>query len=160
LKRIRKRDICLNAGIAFDHQKEAPFYEFPSQAHGLSTFSKKEADFWETTGNENIGKFKVAKVINMPLISINEVIRKYFKPFPNFISIDVEGLDLQILQTLDFTLYKPEVFCIECIRYSEGNKEQIDTKIIDFMMQNGYFIYADTHINSIFCRKDIYKPLQ
>jgi len=160
IKSLRKRDVVLNAGVAFNEEREADFYQFPYKAHGLSTFSKKEAEFWETTGNENIGKYKPERVIRMPLLAINNIIKEHFGKSPNFISIDVEGLDLEILRTLDLTQYKPEVFCIECIRYLDNNKEQTDQEIMDFMKQAGYFVYADTHINTIFCRKDVYKPFQ
>jgi FkbM family methyltransferase len=159
LKQVRERDTCLNVGVAFNEQQVAPFYQFPYEAHGLSTFSQKEAAFWETTGNENVGKFKIEKVIDMPLVSVNTIIKENYDTCPNFISIDVEGVDLQILHTLEFDKYKPEVFCIECIRYSKDNKESIDNGIVHFMQENGYFIYASTHINTIFCRRDVYKPM-
>jgi FkbM family methyltransferase len=155
----RPGDIVLQAGVAFNDETEATFYQFPYEAHGLSTFSKKEAEFWETTGNENVGKYTIERAVTLPLLRINNIIREHFTGHPNFISIDVEGLDLDILKTLDFSKYKPEVFCIECIRYLENNKEQIDEDILSFMKNAGYFVYADTHINTIFCRKDAYKPL-
>ncbi len=44
-KRKRNRDICINAGIAFDEQLEADFYMFSEKANGLGTFSKEEAEF-------------------------------------------------------------------------------------------------------------------
>lgn len=159
LLKERKYDTCINAGVAFDENTEADFYIFPEKLHGLNTFSKKDAEFWEHTGNNEIGKHKVEKVVKMPLISINELMQKYFTNHPNFISIDVEGLDLQILQTIDFNKYKPEVFCIETLSHGENNKEFKNSAIISFLESKGYFIYADTYINTVFCRKDIYKPL-
>ena len=78
----RKRDICLNAGVAFDDRREADFYLFPEKFNGLNTFSKEEADFWEQTGNDEIGKHKVDKVIKMKLININEIMELYFSPYP------------------------------------------------------------------------------
>jgi len=157
LESKRPRDICINAGIAFDETTEADFYVFPNQAHGLSTFSKADADFWENTGNEEIGKHKVEKIIKTPLITINEVMKAHFSPHPNLVSIDVEGLDLQIAKTIDFSLFRPEVFCIETLGFGEGNKEYKKSDIISFFETNGYFIYADTYINTIFCHKDAYK---
>ncbi len=155
----RKNDTCINAGIAFDEKREASFYVFPEEANGLGTFSKKDAEFWETTGNAAIGKFKINEVINIPLIDINEVMGQYFSPHPNFISIDVEGLDLPILQLIDFTKYQPEVFCVETLGYAANNKENKNTELISFLESKGYFVYADTFINTIFCRKASYKAL-
>lgn len=155
----RRRDICINSGVAFDDNREADFYIFEGKAHGLNTFSKADADFWEQTGTEELGKFKVEQIVKTPLIAINDIMEKYFSPHPNFISIDVEGLDLQIAERINFDKYRPEVFCVETLGY-EGTKNEIkNKKLINFFESKGYFIYADTYINTIFCRKDAYKNL-
>lgn len=155
----RKRDICVNAGVAFDDKKEADFYLFPEKLSGLNTFSKEEAEFWEHTGNEEIGKHKVEQVIKMKLININELMTQYFSPHPNFISIDVEGLDFDIIRSINFNKFKPEVFCIETLGFIENNKEIKKTVIINFFKMHDYFVYADTYINTIFCYKKVYKNL-
>lgn len=155
----REGDICINAGIAFDEKAEADFYVFPEKFHGLNTFSKAEADFWAETGNEEIGKHKPERIIKIQLININKVMEKYFSPHPNFISVDVEGLDLEIVKTIDFDKYKPEVFCLETLGFAVGNKEIKKSNIVDFFRDKGYFVYADTYINTIFCRKAVYKNL-
>lgn len=159
-KHKRGKDICINAGIAFDDKSEADFYLFPKEANGLGTFSKEEAEFWESTGNSVIGKYRIESVLRIPLVNINDVIKEYFNPYPNFISLDVEGLDLAILKTLDFTTYKPDVFCIETIGYTNNDKETKNYNLISFLESKGYFVYADTYINTIFCRKEIYKAIQ
>ncbi|MBI5858607.1 MAG: FkbM family methyltransferase [Sphingobacteriales bacterium] len=159
LRRKRKRDTCINAGIAFNEKKEADYYLFEKKAHGFSTFSKEDAEFWQYTGNEKVGKFKVEKILKTPLFNINEIIKNNFFSYPNLVSLDVEGLDLQILNTLDFSKYQPEVLCIETLVYQQNNLESKNNEIIKFLESKGYFIYADTYINSIFCRRDVYKNL-
>lgn len=159
IQQKRRRDICLNAGVAFDENREADFYVFAEKFNGLNTFSKAEADFWEQTGNKEIGKHKVEKIIKMKLLSVNEIIEQYLSPHPNLVSIDVEGFDFDILKGLDFSKYKPEVFCIETLGFIENNKEIKKNEIIDFFKDHGYFVYADTYINTIFCRKEAYKNL-
>lgn len=156
-KRKRDRDTCINAGIAFDDQVEADFYMFSNKANGLGTFSKEEAEFWENTGNAIIGKHKIEAIIKTRLVRVNEIMAEYFTTHPNFISIDVEGLDLAILKTIDFDRFQPEVICAETLGYEEGNKEVKNQNLIDFLQSKGYFVYADTHINSIFCRENIIK---
>lgn len=159
LRQKRSGDVCINAGIAFDDRREADFYVFPAQFHGLNTFSKEEADFWAETGNEEIGRHQPERVIRMKLIPVNEIISRHFTPYPNFISVDVEGLDLEILRTIDFEKYRPEVFCLETLGFRKGNKEFKKTDIIEFLAGKGYFVYADTYINTIFCRRDAYKNI-
>lgn len=160
IKRKRKKDICINAGIAFDDRKEADFYIFPEKFSGLNTFSKEEADFWVQEGNQEIGKHKVEKIAKMNLLDINEIMDQYFSPHPNLVSIDVEGFDFQILKRIDFTRFQPEVFCIETLGFIENNREIKKTEIIDFFIPYQYFVYADTYINTIFCRKDSYPILK
>lgn len=153
----RKKDTIINAGVAFNELREADFYVFPEKVHGLNTFSKKEADFWEHTGNKDVGRFKVEQVIKMKLVDINELMGKYFSSWPNLISIDVEGLDLEIIKTINWEKYKPEVICVETLWFGEGDKELKNTAFADYIESKGYFVYADTYINTIFCRKDVYK---
>jgi len=160
LKEKRGRDVCINAGVAFDENREADFYLFSGKAHGLGTFSKKEAEFWEFTGNEEIGKHKPEAVIKTSLVSINDIMGQYFSPHPNLVSIDVEGLDLPIVQTIDFSTYQPEVFCAETLWFEEDNKETKNKELIRFFEEKGYFIYADTYINTIFCLKKAYKKIR
>jgi FkbM family methyltransferase len=150
LSRIRKNDKCLNIGITYDDRKEADFYVFPIPA--LNTLSKEEADFREKNGS-----FKVQKVIKIPLKTINEIIEENFDKAPDLISIDVEGIDLEVLKSLDFNKYRPLVICAETITYSENRTERKITEILDFITSKGYFIYADTHINTIFVDEERFK---
>lgn len=159
IQQKRKKDTCLNVGVAFDERREADFYVFEEKLSGLNTFSKEEADFWEQVGNEEIGKHKVQKMLKLQLLPVNEIMKNYFSPHPNFVSIDVEGFDFQILQSIDFTAFKPEVFCIETLGFIENNKEIKKSAIITFFKEKGYFVYADTYINTIFCRMDAYPTL-
>ena len=155
----RPRDICLNFGVAFNELREADFYQFPEKFSGLSTFSKEEAEFWEQTGNDEIGRHNVEQVIKMKLLPINEIMKTYFSPWPNFVSIDVEGLDFEIIKTIDFQQFKPEAFCIETLGFIENNKQIKKQEIIDFFLQHEYFVYADSYINTVFCKKNAFENL-
>lgn len=154
-KQWRPHDIVLNIGIGINEQKEADFYLFPDHAHGLSTFSEKEAKYWQETGIKKLGKIQYEKVIKVPLQTINTVIRDNFGKSPDFISIDVEGLDLQILQTLDYELYRPTVICVETLYYDEQQKEHKRNDIIDYLSVKGYTVHADTHVNTLFIKNDL-----
>jgi hypothetical protein len=134
-------------GVGITSDTEAPFYVMSSST--LSTFSKEEAERMVSNGKE-----KIEEVITIPLITFAEVIRGYMSSCPNFISLDVEGLDLAILKTIDFSVYRPEVFCLETLTYTEDNSEEKIMPTIEFMLGKGYFIYADTYLNTIFVDKD------
>jgi hypothetical protein len=99
-------------------------------------------------GMDGIGKFKLSKVVKTPLMSINEIISK--SGTPDFLSIDVEGLDLSVLQTLDFEKYQIKCICVETLRYGPNKEEFRDTELMQFMKSRGYVAYADTGINTIY----------
>lgn len=146
IKRKRKKDVLLNCGVGISNEKNADFYIISNNS--LNTFSKEEAE-----KIKSFGKDKIIKTINTPLISINEIIKKYFPNYPNFISIDVEGLDFEILKSINFNIYRPEVFCIETITFTQDNTELKREEIFKYMDQIGYMNFADTYINTIFVDK-------
>jgi FkbM family methyltransferase len=47
------------------------------------------------------------------LYNINDIIKENFNPYPSFISIDCEGNDLRILQTLNHQNYPIPIICAE-----------------------------------------------
>jgi hypothetical protein len=69
----------------------------------------------------------------------------------------VEGLDYEIIQSFNLIEWRPEVFCIETITYTEDNSEQKEYQIIEYMLEHGYMVYADTYINTIFVDKQKWK---
>lgn len=146
IQKKRNKDICLNAGVASSTADFADFYILSSKT--LNTFSKAEAERYESFGQQ-----KIKKIIKIPLITINQIIEKYFPGCPDFISIDVEGLDLEIIKSFDFQKYRPAVFCIETLTYAEDTSERKIFEIIHFMEEQNYILYGDTHINSIFVER-------
>jgi FkbM family methyltransferase len=152
IKEKRPLDTHINTGVGFETGKtDAEFYVFPHPYTGWNTFSKEESE--KKQRETGVG---ISQVLNLRLCLINDVLEKHFTPYPNLLSLDVEGLDLAILQTIDFDRFKPEVICVESITFSLSRAEEKIHDIIDFIESKGYFVYADTHVNTIFCRGDIY----
>lgn len=156
LKAARPRDVVLNIGVGIDDTKEADFYLFSKEADGLSTFSDEEAKHWETVGMGG-RKFKVEKIVKMPLVKINDVIRDNFTECPDFVSIDVEGWDLKILKTLDFERYSPAVFCVETLMYKPDGSTYRNQEIYDFLASENYLSFHETYANTIFVNKNLYE---
>jgi len=154
IKKYRPRDVTLNVGIGIDYKDMAELYIFPDPYSGWNTFSFEEAKYREQESG-----IAIAKKESITLLTINSIMEKYFNPHPNFLSIDVEGLDLEILKSIDFNRFMPEVICAETITFSTKNEETKINDITDLLGSKGYFVFADTHINTIFCRTDIYKKL-
>lgn len=155
LKKVRPRDVIINAGVGIDDTSEADFFLFPDHANGLSTFSEKEALHWQEVGMHGLGKIKYEKIIKMPLININTLIQKYFQTTPDLLCIDVEGWDFEILKSLDFIQYKPKMICVETLLYNKDQKGYKHAGINELLFEKGYSLYADTRVNSIFCLNEL-----
>ena len=103
----------------------------------LNTFDKEIAESYKNT--------KVEKIVQVNVITINQLINDYCIKTPNFINIDIEGLQLEVIQSFDFKIYRPEVFCIET---QDEDHNKID-EIFNIMKNNNYFVCADTYLNTI-----------
>ncbi len=145
IKEKRRRDICLNVGIGTGDEGTSSAEFYIMTAKTLNTFSKQEAYKYQSYGTQ-----KIESVIQIQLSPINEIVERYFGKSPDFVSLDVEGMDLQILKALDFNKYRPAVFCVETLSYVEDYTEKKNTEIIDYMRARDYLVYADTFINTIF----------
>lgn len=140
-KKKRPNDICLNIGVAANESSKKDFYIMSSKT--LNTFSPEEAK-----KNKSMG-FKIEKTIQIDTQSVNKIMEKYFTIGPDLISLDVEGLDLEILKQFDFSRYRPAVLCVETIDFA--NKKEIkNNEIIKLLENKNYLVFADTHINTIF----------
>ncbi|WKN40722.1 FkbM family methyltransferase [Tunicatimonas pelagia] len=146
-EKYRSQDVNLNIGIGAIEEK-ADFYVM--SVNTLNTFSKEEAYRLDRETN-----YKIVDKLTLEVNTVKNIVRKYCNNiFPDFLSLDVEGLDEVILQSIDFTQSKPTVICVETITFAPKEKQNKITSIIDFLTTQGYFIYADTYINSIFIDKD------
>lgn len=153
LKKKRKRDICLNVGVGRTQEKNADFYVMSPKTS--STFSREQAERYQASD-----KKKMVRVIKRPLISVNEIIQQHFKGCPHLVSIDVEGMDFDILKTFDFSRYRPTIFCVETLSIAEDRSQHKIFGIIEYMYENGYMNYADTYINTIFVDEKKWKKGQ
>lgn len=151
-KKVRTSDTVLNVGVGIGEEKEADFYLFSGRFDGLSTFSKEQAYYWKNVGMDKVGKIDFDRIIRVPLLRVNDILQRYCAMLPDFISIDVEGLDLEILKSIDFNTYRPLAFCVETLGYDANQKEYKRTEIEDFLVNKDYKVYAETSINTIFIR--------
>ena len=152
LRRGRRRDVNLNIGIG-PHEAEMDFYIM--SARTLNTFSASEAHKYVEEHGLNIVETKRIKVQTFA-----QTVDSHMGHTPDLVSLDVEGLDLDILRSIDFSRYRPHVFCVETISYAKGDGSGVKSaEIHALMLQNGYRLYADTYINSIYVAERSWRTL-
>jgi FkbM family methyltransferase len=147
IEKLRPEDILIRGGLALESAAEADFYLMDDSV--LSTFSLEEAETMQREQQRILaGKIKV------PLFQINDIFDQYHIAGHDMVlSIDVEGLDLDILESIDFSVYQPAIICVETVEFSTNLTGKKRTAIFDLLYSKNYKLYADTYINSIFILK-------
>lgn len=144
----RSEDINLNVGIA-DKEGAADF--FIMEDNTLSSFSKEDVDAMVAQGK----KLRSVKKIN--LTTLTKIIEENCDGnYPDFMSIDVEGLDFEILKTLNYDEKAPKVICVEAAEFSPVGAGRRRDELIDFLAGKGYYEYANTNLNAIMVRRDFW----
>ena len=145
----RKFDINLNIGIS-DKSGEKDFYIMNHPT--LNTFSQDEANKYKSEGN-----YFVKEIKKIPTKNIQSVLNDFFQgKFPDFLSIDAEGIDEVVINSIDYSINYPKVICVETISFSEKGTGEKNNALIDFIKSKGYMYYADTYVNSIFVKQDLW----
>lgn len=146
LNRERSEDVILNRCIDTEDGKTIEFIVMTED--GLSTVDEEEA---RKVTEINPG-IQIKQRVKVESITINTIMETYFAKEPPVIcSIDIEGKDLEILQSIDFDRHRPLLLVIEMIPYSnEIAVCEKNMSIYNYMRSVGYEEYAFTGINSIF----------
>lgn len=145
--RFRKRDINVSIGIS---EKEGTFDYYMFEDPPYNTFShelyqeriKNNVPF---KGKQNIATMPLEKALDIHLRN-REI---------DFINIDVEGRDMDVLKSNNWNKYRPKVVLAEII--SSNLQGIIDHEMTKYMLSQNYILYAKT-INTIFyLEKDFFK---
>jgi FkbM family methyltransferase len=143
LRKGRPRDHVLPIGIGLTEDSSADYYVMWGPGED-NTFSKEQAD--ELVKQH--GSQALKQVIKLPLRTLNHVLDDEFpNSAPDLFSIDIEGLDLAVLKTLDFARHRPKIICVETT--PEG-AAQAEDGISVLLHEHGYVKAGGNLVNSIF----------
>ena len=148
IRSVRSKDKCLNIGVSTSSDQNGLDF-FVLNPHTLSTFSKEDTEKLQKNGEA-----KIEQVIKIQVQTINQIIESNFDRVPDLISLDVEGLNEQIIDTFNFA-HRPKVFCLETLEYSPQENPRKLTHMISVLEKNNYGLIADTYLNSIFVDKSL-----
>jgi len=151
----RYNDIVLNNLVSVSSDEEMEFYVLSGD--GLSTPNKEQA---EETCKINPA-ITIKNVVRVTSITVNDIIEKYFGgKAPNFMSIDIEGYDLEIIKSIDLEKYRPLAIIVESIEYRPYLPINVKVNnITEYLNTKDYAEYAFTGINSIFIDSRYMKQL-
>lgn len=139
--RCRPRDINIEHAIS-DRQERLTYYVFDDPA--LNSFSRKVADEVQSTT-----QYRVIDEIKMETATLEQMLEKHLPQGQSidFLSVDVEGLDLQVLRSNDWSKYRPDVVLVEIVGATLEDISRHDISI--FMKSRGYDFFAKT-VNTVF----------
>lgn len=138
IRKERPRDETLNVGAG----REAGELEFFIMAQSaFNTCSRSEAEEVQRTSG-----IALRKTMKIEVVNVGALLRE--RGFsPDFMNVDVEGMDMDILASIDWERNRPGVVCVETVDYTTQQKRP---EVTEFMRSKDYAPYADTFLNTIF----------
>ena len=128
----RPDDINLNLGASNKNENKVFFSKKNLSFH--NTFSKSLAE-------SDIQKEPFKKEYTVECKPLTKIIddTKFFNKKIDFLNIDAEGHDYEVLIGLDLKKYSPKIICIEISPLvDEKNKDYKNTEIFKFLSKNNY----------------------
>ena len=144
---LRKGDINIHSGIS--NKKNRLTMHYRKEINMLNTLDEKIAKMNFRNGY---------KKKNIQVNTLNYFISKYFKKLDmiDFMNIDVEGVELNVLKSLNFKIYKPKLICVEIHNikkmFDKNYKYLKTNSIYNFLVKKGYKIVWKYKYSFIFER--------
>jgi len=137
----RPKDINLEIPIS-KQQQFLTYFQFNESA--LNTFDEKLA-----LSRENHTTYELIAKQQIKAYPLKDILQNHLKHDQNidFMSIDVEGLDLQVLESNDWECFHPSVVLVEILNSSLDSIS--NDPIYKFLSSHKYRIYAKA-VNTIF----------
>jgi len=137
LESTRPRDVIIQSAVSDKFDETVSFHVH--ELDELSSLSAESIRGFDTTGL--IGE--VSRIETVPNMHINSLFETYIKVPLDFMSIDIEGLDLPVLQALD-PIHRPTILQVECVDLA------LLSKLRETLEPRGYQLVAVTDVNLIF----------
>lgn len=127
-KKMRPNDIAICAAIS-DEEKDVTFYEFD-----MDEISTIDNDFYDRHKDTQ----KVARQTTLKTRTLDAVLDENLPADINIdlLSIDVEGHDYHVLQSINLKKYRPRLIVIEMHNFN--TLSPLDNQVYSWMMKNNY----------------------
>ncbi len=144
----RKFDINIENPV-FDIDTDITYYSFKEQAY--NTIDINVVDYLNKIGINFVNKYelktmKLENIIKNHKPELSEI---------DFLNIDAEGVDFNVLKSLNFDVYQPKLILIEI--WHKDIEELFSTDIFKFLKNYNYFLYSKILNSVFFIREDFYK---
>lgn len=140
-KKIRPRDINIECGVAAK-SGTLEYYCFNEPA--LNTFDLDEAN------RKNIPPYRLIETKEVSVIRLDELLNTHLpsNQIIDFMSIDVEGKDEEVLRSNDWVRYRPRFILAETLRTDMMNLSKCS--VVEFLSSVGYVPVAKAYNTCFF----------
>jgi FkbM family methyltransferase len=146
--KIRPRDINLELGVG-QNEEELNFYTFNEPA--LNSFSKELSE----TRDKAKDSYFIRDIIKVEVKPLYKILDIYLiNSEIDFLNVDVEGFDLEVLKSNDWSKYRPKFVLVEILSSSLHNIDK--DPIFQLMKEKNYFIFSK-QVNTVFFKDNFLK---
>jgi len=134
-ERERTRDININAAISLSDEPNLSFY---STETGIGL-----AGFGEAVRQNILDANQVPVTINVPVLTLDQVVQEHCISNIDFLKVDVEGHELSVLRSFSFKP-RPRVICIEVTQPNSHQRRNDNSEINALLISHQYtHVYFD-----------------
>jgi len=141
-ERVRPRDKFVGMGVGAK-KDVLTYYEFADGA--ANTFSKLQAK-----NNEKIAGRKLKKTINVAVMPLRDILASNNMEGVaiDLLSVDVEGMDAEVLSSNDWEKFRPKVVIAEDLDFDFEKPKK--SAVVKYLMSLGYLLVAKTPYSLVF----------
>ena len=145
-QRMKPRDQSIFAAIA-QHQQTLTYTQF----EGETLMASLDPEFVRARVANGL---RISSEVALKTKTLTEVLEQLQAPARfELLNVDVEGLDLEVLRSLDFARFRPQMIIVEILGYDLENFKA--EPIYELLSGKGYRLKGYTHMNAVFMERDV-----
>ena len=143
---LRKRDKNICAAISNTNKKTIQYFDhlfspINTLDKNFSSIASKKISFRKHT-EKTIQTYRFNQIIQKYDINIKQI---------DFINIDVEAHDLEVLESIDLSIFNPKIICVEIANNQNNIKEK---KLRNYLNKYNYELIKIVGLNGFFELRD------
>lgn len=138
----RRRDTNLNYGIS-ERFTLKPYFVFNHQS--CNTFSPKQKSLMLDRSF-----IKIIKETKVKCVPLQEILNKQAPKSIDMLNVDVEGMNMEVIRSMDWSTVRPKVICIEDDYFDFENMENFGSEIFSFLTKQSYALHSKVGLTCIY----------
>jgi FkbM family methyltransferase len=145
-ERMRPRDISIECGVG-GQKGRLKYFSFNEPA--LNTFSEQEA------AKKNKPPYHIVETLEIPVVTLKQILDENLSKGAqiDFMTIDAEGFDHEVISSNDWSLYRPRVILIELLNTEIENLGAHPTS--QLLRLHNYRAFAKTYNTFFFLANEV-----